>query len=98
MLVHLNLHLVRIERHVPGDDRKDLLAQHGDQVPWPQRDALMGEQDLQALARHRRRVLALEETQKVHAALRPKMRAKRRFFSPGMTMGTVSPLRRRAAS
>ena len=52
----------------------------------------------QALARHGRAAARLENSEQVHAALRPNRRLRKGFFSDGMAIGRVSPARRRAAS
>ena len=61
-------------------------------------DALVREQDLQALARHRARRSGLEHFEQVHAALRPNRRLRKGFLSIGIASGTGSPASRRAAS
>ena len=52
--VHRDLHLVGIEGDMAGDDREDFFAQHAEQIGLVARLALVGEEDLQALARNRR--------------------------------------------
>ena len=69
-----------------------------DEIAGPKRNALVGEQDLQPLARDRRGAARLEKSEQAHAALRPNRRLKKVLFSPGITIGTVSPAKRRAAS
>ena len=58
--IHLDLHLVRLERDVPADHGENLLAQNAEQVGLAARDALVREQDLQAFARYRRGAAAKE--------------------------------------
>src|ERR1700732_461494 len=43
--VHLDLHVVGLERDVPADDGKDFLAQQAEQVGLAARPAFVGEQD-----------------------------------------------------
>ena len=64
----------------------------------PSENALVCEQDLEALARHRRGASRLQKSKQAHAALRPNTRVKRVFFASGIAIGTLSPARRRAAS
>src|SRR6267378_214527 len=54
-----------------GDDGQDVLAQHGDQPRLAGGAALMGQQDLEALARQRRGAAPGEELKQLHAALLP---------------------------
>src|SRR5689334_7020052 len=52
--IHLDLHLVGLERDVPADDGDDFFAQDTQQIGAATRGALVREQDLQAFARYRR--------------------------------------------
>ena len=81
---------------MPGNDGENLLAQDAEQVGLAGGPALMREQDLQALARHRRGAPA-KEIEHVHAALRPNILS-RRPFSGSERHRVVSPWSRRAAS
>src|SRR5580692_2117245 len=96
--VELDLHLVGLERHVPADHGEDLLAQYAEQVGLVARPALVGEQELQALARNRRAAAAAEHFEEGHAAFRPNSLLKMPLFSLGTIIGTTSPRNRRAAS
>ena len=56
------------------------------------RFAFMREKDLQALARNRRGGAATpEQSENIHAALRPKSRTKSPLLSAGMFTGSFSP-------
>src|ERR1700733_465740 len=96
--VELDLHLVGLERHMPADHSEDFLAQDAKQVGLVARPALVGEQDLQALARNGRAAAASEYFEEGHAAFRPNSLLKMPLFSVGTIIGTTSPRNRRAAS
>ena len=76
-------HIVLIDLDVPGDHRHDLLAQQGDEIRLVAVLALIGQQDLQALARHRRAAAALEDVEQGHAALLPSRRSRKPLLSTG---------------
>src|SRR6202041_2409415 len=87
------------ELDVTRDGGEQFVAQDGDKIAGPKRDALMGKQDLKPLAGDRGAAARLEKSEQVHAALRPNRRVKKVFFSSEIATGAVvSPPRRRAAS
>ena len=100
--VHRHLELLGVDLDVTRDGLEQLLAQDRHEIAGPKRGALMGEQDLQPLARDRRAATRLEEVEKAHAALRPNRRLKKVFRSSSagtMTGGARdSPVSRLAAS
>ena len=97
--LHLHGQLLRIELDVTRDGGKQFVAQDGDEIARPKRDALMGKQDLKPLTGDRRAAARFKESEEIHAALRLNRRVKKVFFSSGIATGAaVSPPRRRAAS
>ena len=68
------------------------------QVGWAAAAALVGQQNLQPLARDRGGALPPEQSEHAHAALRPNSLSNRPFLSFGIDIGTSSPLSRRAAA
>src|SRR5271165_2806710 len=97
--VELDLHPLALDRDVLGDDRDDLLLQHGQQIRLADEGALMRQQHLEPLARDRRGIAAAEQAQQIHAtALRPNSRPIRPRRSAGTVTTSVSPRSRRAAS
>src|SRR6202000_2776495 len=79
--VHLHHDLVRIERHVARDHRKNLFAKDVDQIGLAEHPTFMREQYLQPLPGNRRGYSAAAKQPhqvQTHAALRPSSR----FISP----------------
>src|SRR5690606_17857754 len=93
--LHLDLDLVGGDVDMARDDAENLLAELGNQVAGSCRDALVLQQDLQPVARHRRGARRLEEIEDRHAALRPKSLLIRPRRSDGTTIGIFSPSSRR---
>ena len=69
--VHPDLNLVRIECDVSRNHGENFFAQNIEQIRLADELAFVGEQDLQPLARDRRRAALSKQLQKIHAALRP---------------------------
>ena len=68
--VHLHSDTVWIDFDVPAHNSEDFLTQGEEKFGRTLALGLIGEQDLQAIARHRsRRASTLEEVEQVHAAL-----------------------------
>src|SRR4051812_12212229 len=97
--LHLDLDLVAFHRDVLCDNLQDLLPKDRDEIGLSADDAaLMGKENLKPLAGDGRRAAFREETDQVHAALRPKSLPSKPLRSLGTTMSTASPRSRRAAS
>ena len=73
------------------------LAQDGKQIGSAARRPLVGQEDLQPIARNGGRTPAPEQVEHAHAALRPNSLSSKPLRSVGMVIGRASPQSRRAA-
>src|SRR5688572_23511407 len=94
--VDLHLYRLRLHQHVAGNGINDIFLERAHLVRVARRTALMGEKHLQALAGHgrgcRQRIATLEQAEKIHAALPPKMRPNRLKRSCGTLIARLSPM------
>jgi len=95
--IHLDLHLVGIERDMAADQPEDFLAQNAKQIRLVNRVAFVREENLQPFPRNRRGTAA-KQIEELHAAFRPNSLLKMPRLSLGICTGIVSPFSRRVAS